>query len=229
MFFALIWFKIDFYILKFNSYVFLFLLWSLFLPFLCVALMMRLLCQCNQPFFNLNFWFKLALKYWNIADVLSFVYILIFYLHIDLLFLTKLNRTYVLFWFFVYILNCCSIRTKSLRLDQILGGYPVSFLYHIVKLNKCLKVSFLYHNVKLNKCLKVSFLYHIVKLNKYLKGVFAKNERGYRLTEKNKRFWSLLILLLSVASVRRKLLKTTYTEERNVHTNWESCNIRLRS
>ena len=34
-----------------------------------------------------------------------------------------------------------------------------------------------------------------------LKGVFAKNERGYRLTAKNKRFWSLLILLLSVAFV----------------------------
>ena len=49
--------------------------------------------------------------------------------------------------------------------------------------------------------------------------MFAKNERGSRLTAKNKRFWSLLILLLSVASVRKKLLKTTHTEERNVHTN----------
>ena len=45
-----------------------------------------------------------------------------------------------------------------------------------------------------------------------LKGVFAKNERGYRHTAKNKRFWSLLILLLSVASIRRKLFKTTYAE-----------------
>jgi len=62
-----------------------------------------------------------------------------------------------------------------------------------------------------------------------LKGVFLKNERGYRLTAKNKRFWWLLILLLSVASIRRKLLKTTYTKERNVHTNWENCNIRLGS
>ena len=44
-----------------------------------------------------------------------------------------------------------------------------------------------------------------------LKGVFTKNERGYRFTAKNKRFWSLLILLLSVASIRRKLLKTTHT------------------
>ena len=38
-----------------------------------------------------------------------------------------------------------------------------------------------------------------------LKGVFAKNERGYRLTEKYGRWCPLLILLLSVASTRRKL------------------------
>ena len=42
-----------------------------------------------------------------------------------------------------------------------------------------------------------------------LKGVFAKIERGYRLNAIKKRFWSLLILLLSVASIRRKLLKTS--------------------
>ena len=41
-----------------------------------------------------------------------------------------------------------------------------------------------------------------------LKGVLAKNEKGYRLTAKNNRAWSLLILLLSVASIMRKLLKT---------------------
>ena len=34
-----------------------------------------------------------------------------------------------------------------------------------------------------------------------LKGVFAKNERGYRLNAIKKRFWSLLILLLSVAFI----------------------------
>ena len=44
--------------------------------------------------------------------------------------------------------------------------------------------------------------------------MFAKNKRGYRLTAKNNRFRSLLILLLSVASIRRKLLKTTHAEER---------------
>ena len=63
----------------------------------------------------------------------------------------------------------------------------------------------------------------------HLKGVFAKNERGYRLNAIKKRFWSPLILFLSVASVRRKLLKTTYTEERTVHTKWESCNTWLGS
>ena len=49
-----------------------------------------------------------------------------------------------------------------------------------------------------------------------LKGVFGKNERGYRLTAKNKRFLSLLILLLSVASIRRKLLKTTHFTPKKV-------------
>ena len=37
----------------------------------------------------------------------------------------------------------------------------------------------------------------------------APNEKGYRFTTENKR---LLILLLSVASIKRKLLKMTYTE-----------------
>ena len=48
-----------------------------------------------------------------------------------------------------------------------------------------------------------------------LKGVFAKNERGYRLSAIKKRFWSLLILLPSVASLRRKMLKTTTTNNNN--------------
>jgi len=49
--------------------------------------------------------------------------------------------------------------------------------------------------------------------------VFAKKYSGYRVMAKNIRFWSLLILLLSVASITRKLLKTTHmhTEERSVH------------
>ena len=66
----------------------------------------------------------------------------------------------------------------------------------------------------------MSSLFH--KILYILKGGFAKNERWYRLTAENKRFWSLLILLLYVASIRRKLLKTTYNEERSVHTNSES-------
>jgi len=43
------------------------------------------------------------------------------------------------------------------------------------------------------------------------------------------RWWSLLILLLSVAFIRRKLLKTTHIEERCVHTNSESYSILLGS
>ena len=52
-----------------------------------------------------------------------------------------------------------------------------------------------------------------------LKGVFAKNERAYRLNAIKKRFRSLLILLLVVASIRRKLIKTSHTEDRSAHTN----------
>ena len=56
---------------------------------------------------------------------------------------------------------------------------------------------------------------HISFFTSHLKGVFAINERGYR--------------LLSVASIRRKLLKTTNTEERSVHTNSKRCTIQLGS
>ena len=49
----------------------------------------------------------------------------------------------------------------------------------------------------------------------------------YRLTSKNNCIWSLPILLLSVAYIKRKLLKMSYAEERSVHTNLESCNIGL--
>ena len=52
--------------------------------------------------------------------------------------------------------------------------------------------------------------------DKTLKGVFTKNERGYRLNAIKKRFLSLVILLLSVASIRRKLIKTSHTEERSI-------------
>ena len=47
--------------------------------------------------------------------------------------------------------------------------------------------------------------------------MFAKNERGYRLNAVKKRLWSLLILLLAVASISRKLLKTIIT----IKTNYE--------
>ena len=45
------------------------------------------------------------------------------------------------------------------------------------------------------------------------KGSVREKSKGYNLTAKKKRFWSLLILLLSIASIRRKLLTTNYTEE----------------
>ena len=38
-----------------------------------------------------------------------------------------------------------------------------------------------------------------------------------------------IILLLSVASIKRKLFKTTHAEERSVHTNLENCSIGLGS
>ena len=53
-------------------------------------------------------------------------------------------------------------------------------------------------------------------------GSVRENEIGYGLTANNNSFSSLLILLLSFASIRRKLLKTTYTEEQSIHTNSES-------
>ena len=40
--------------------------------------------------------------------------------------------------------------------------------------------------------------HQFIPVKSSLKGVFAKNERGYRYAAKNKRFWSLLILLLFV-------------------------------
>ena len=79
-------------------------------------------------------------------------------------------------------------------------------------------------NRSFHVCTLRYFLFFIMFLN-----LVCENERGYRLTAKNKRFWSLQILLLSVVSIRRKLLKTTHTEESSVHSNSESCNIQLGS
>ena len=52
--------------------------------------------------------------------------------------------------------------------------------------------------------------------------MFSKNEGGDRLTAKNNRFRSLLIWLLSVASISRKFLKTIHTDEHSVHANSDS-------
>ena len=75
--------------------------------------------------------------------------------------------------------------------------------------------------------MNIMVLHFLLNFSPFLKGVFVKNERGYRLNAIKKRFWSLLILLLAVASIRRKLLKNTNTEERSVLTNSERCNIQL--
>ena len=57
----------------------------------------------------------------------------------------------------------------------------------------------------------------------FLKGVFVKMKGGIGL--RRKIIDGDLILLLFVASIRRKLLETTHTEERSVYTISESCNI----
>ena len=59
----------------------------------------------------------------------------------------------------------------------------------------------------------------------FVKGGVREKWKGIWAYGESNRFWSLLILLLSVASIRRELLKTTYSEECSVHTNSESCNL----
>ena len=65
------------------------------------------------------------------------------------------------------------------------------------------------------------------KIECSLKGVFAKNERGYRLNAIKK---TLLIAAnpTSICCVyKEKILKTTQAEDCSVHTNLERCNIQL--
>ena len=71
------------------------------------------------------------------------------------------------------------------------------------------------------------FLKTALCMYKYLHGIKGSVREKWK--GKNNRFWSLLIFLLSVASIMRKLLKTSHTEERRFLTNSESCNIRLGS
>ena len=54
-------------------------------------------------------------------------------------------------------------------------------------------------------CAIKALIYSIISF--CLKGVLTKNERGFRFTVKNNRFWSQLILLISVASKRTKNVK----------------------
>ena len=65
--------------------------------------------------------------------------------------------------------------------------------------------------ISIPRCKKVKPRFNWIKSfnSGQLKVVFAKNERGYRLKTINNRFWSLIILLLSVSSIWRKLLKNS--------------------
>ena len=71
-----------------------------------------------------------------------------------------------------------------------------------------LNLVFMSYKLK-NQCHLSIFSLNLEKIH-ILKGVLAKNEREYRLTSKNSRWWLLLILPLYVASIRRKLLKTSF-------------------
>ena len=62
--------------------------------------------------------------------------------------------------------------------------------------------------IAFNSSINILIYVFKVKFYWYLKGEFAKNERGFRLTSNRIRYPSLLILLLSVASMRRKLSKS---------------------
>ena len=57
--------------------------------------------------------------------------------------------------------------------------------------------------------------------------MLAKNEREYRFTSNWIRYWSLIILLLSVVSLRRTLLKTTHPKNFRPNANSRSCIIPL--
>ena len=83
------------------------------------------------------------------------------------------------------------------------------YKYALFKIKPCI---YTYHTFPL---MLLSFLQPFVQIpppprpksslfNFYLKGVFAKNKRGYMLTAKNKRFWSLLILYTSICCVYKE-------------------------
>ena len=59
--------------------------------------------------------------------------------------------------------------------------------------------------------------------------MFVKNERGYRLTAKKLSMVIATNPTFICCVYMKKIVKTTNTEERSVHKNSESCNIRLGS
>jgi len=131
------------------------------------------------------------------------------------------------------ILECHILKTKKkhvykrkkyyifIKRNSIACNYvQIRFLYLIHwNLTSQYKKIFSFFNV---------FNIFFILVNVEFKGSVREKWKGYRLNAIKKRFWSLIILLLSVASIRRKLLKTSHTEYLSAHTNWENCNIWLR-
>ena len=83
----------------------------------------------------------------------------------------------------------CWIQTSELtnkQTDEANLHWDIDFLVLIV----CLKICVNYFQIFSKRVER-----DLEKFFSDLKGVFAKNERGNRLMAKNKRFWSLLLLL----------------------------------
>ena len=136
----------------------------------------------------------------------------------------SLNKRYRIFGFFLISLFVYFLTFLKVNSSVHTTCSPIS-------LHKWLVKYLFFDNIKNNlissssAILWFSLLSHsfwrvaIPKNDWSLKCVFAKNERGYRLTAKKK---SLLIAtnLTSICCVyEEKIVKKTYTEERSVHTN----------
>ena len=120
------------------------------------------------------------------------------------------------------------------RVSKILRDWKIVFcsknsvsFYDCRKNTK--KILILLSNIKYSywmlKIILTNFL-HAFALNNWtnteqnFKESVCEKWKGVLAYGKIKHFWSLLILLLSVALIRRKLLKTTHTEIRSFHTKF---------
>ena len=110
-----------------------------------------------------------------------------------------------------FIFNSFWSKNREEKYDKVnIDFFPLIFLHFLMSLNA--KSLWIFHICQYNLLdihIHNLFCVHKCTFIVFLKGVFAKNERGYR---KIIACWSLLILFPSVMSIRRKLLKTTYTE-----------------